>query len=206
MESTNGFNRKEMEKEARKRDILDMAATLFASRGYHEVKVDEIAEGVGLSKGTIYLYFENKEKLFFSILFERLKELNQRLSQAIHREGTFDLRLKGFIGTYLDFFKENEAIYKIVHSEKTRMSMETHYQFHAHWQQASLDMFALITQLVEEGAEAGRLRPLPPATMALTLLGILNMVIYDWVYQGTAVREANDVDLVFDLYLNGAKK
>ena len=56
------MNRKEMEKEARKKDILDAAARLFSEKGFHEVKVDDIAEKVGLSKGTIYLYYENKDR------------------------------------------------------------------------------------------------------------------------------------------------
>lgn len=54
--------------------ILDAAIVLFGTRGFHETKISEIADEAGISKGTVYLYFNSKEELFKSTLkrdFER---------------------------------------------------------------------------------------------------------------------------------------
>ena len=50
--------------EERPRQILDAALEVFGERGLAGAKLDEIARRAGVSKGTIYLYFPNKEELF----------------------------------------------------------------------------------------------------------------------------------------------
>lgn len=52
------------QKEARPREIVDAALLIFARDGFAGTRLEDVAEQVGISKGTIYLYFENKEELF----------------------------------------------------------------------------------------------------------------------------------------------
>jgi AcrR family transcriptional regulator len=59
---------KEREKEQRRNDIIDVAMKLFYSEGYDNVSMSDIAAKVGLKKPTLYLYFKNKESLFFAIV------------------------------------------------------------------------------------------------------------------------------------------
>src|SRR5689334_21435556 len=51
-------------KEARAPEILDAALACFADKGFAATRMDEIARRAGISKGTIYLYFDSKEALF----------------------------------------------------------------------------------------------------------------------------------------------
>jgi len=59
--------RKAREKEHRRRTILHAAERLFAREGFMNTSLDAIAEEVEISKGTIYLYFKNKEVFIFHI-------------------------------------------------------------------------------------------------------------------------------------------
>ena len=59
---------KEREREQRCNDILDVAMKLFYEKGYDAVSMSDIAEKVGLKKPTLYLYFKNKDALFFAIV------------------------------------------------------------------------------------------------------------------------------------------
>ena len=60
---------KEREKEQRRNDIINAAKKFFADRDFDEVSMDEIAENMGLGKSTLYLYFKNKEALYFLGMF-----------------------------------------------------------------------------------------------------------------------------------------
>ncbi len=60
--------RKEREKEQRRNDILSAAEKLFFARGYDSVTMDDIAKAVELNKATIYLYFKDKESLYFTVV------------------------------------------------------------------------------------------------------------------------------------------
>lgn len=59
-------------KEARPQEILEAALTLFAEKGYSATKVDDIARAAGVTCGTPYLYFANKEEIFKALIREYL--------------------------------------------------------------------------------------------------------------------------------------
>src|SRR6185312_10207179 len=50
--------------EARPDEILDAALTVFGESGFARAKIDDVARLAGVSKGTVYLYFDSKESLF----------------------------------------------------------------------------------------------------------------------------------------------
>lgn len=65
-------------KARRRRQILEAATELFVSQGYRKTSVDEIAERAGIAKGTIYLYYKNKNQLFFgAVSLEKLENLHR---------------------------------------------------------------------------------------------------------------------------------
>src|SRR5665647_749050 len=74
---------KEQEKEQRCNYILDGAEKLFFSRGYDDVSMDDIANEVELNKATLYLYFKNKESLFFSVVLRGIRILNAMIEEGI---------------------------------------------------------------------------------------------------------------------------
>ena len=82
LSQTEKTNNHESKIAARKKSIIDAAVQLFSERDFHEVRIDDIAEKVGLAKGTIYLYFENKDQLFLSIIIERTRTLKESLEKA----------------------------------------------------------------------------------------------------------------------------
>jgi AcrR family transcriptional regulator len=55
-------------KEARPAELLTAALDLFVERGYAATKLDDIAARAGVSKGTLYLYFDSKESLFKAVI------------------------------------------------------------------------------------------------------------------------------------------
>jgi AcrR family transcriptional regulator len=59
-------------KEARPQEILAAALTVFAERGYTATRLDDVARKAGVTKGTVYLYFPNKEELFKAVIRDSL--------------------------------------------------------------------------------------------------------------------------------------
>ena len=59
-------------KEQRHQQILDAAFEEFAERGYESTRLDDVAKRAGIAKGTIYLYFKNKELLFRAVLRDQI--------------------------------------------------------------------------------------------------------------------------------------
>jgi AcrR family transcriptional regulator len=61
--------------EKTRRRLLDAATTVFAKRGYHAARVDDIVKVARTSHGTFYLYFENKEDLFAALAGEVTEQM-----------------------------------------------------------------------------------------------------------------------------------
>jgi len=59
-------------KEARPEEILDAALQLFTEKGFSATRMIDVAKAAGISKGTLYLYFENKEAMFREVVQQRI--------------------------------------------------------------------------------------------------------------------------------------
>jgi len=77
--------------------ILLQASSVFASKGYQQAKLDEIARAAGLTKGAIYWHFRNKSDLFCALLEERMQRntapLSTELSEALQLKDDDSRRL-----------------------------------------------------------------------------------------------------------------
>jgi len=62
----------ERRKQERPAELLAAALALFVERGYAATRLDDVAARAGVSKGTLYLYFENKEDLFKAVVRENI--------------------------------------------------------------------------------------------------------------------------------------
>jgi TetR/AcrR family transcriptional regulator len=64
--------KRERRKEARPGELLDAALALFVEKGFAATKVEEVAARAGVSKGTLFLYFQNKEELFKAVVRQNI--------------------------------------------------------------------------------------------------------------------------------------
>jgi AcrR family transcriptional regulator len=70
------------EDSAKRRQIVEGAREIFLAKGFDAASMSDIARTAGVSKGTLYVYFENKEQLFQAIVHQEC---------LVHAEGAFDL-------------------------------------------------------------------------------------------------------------------
>src|SRR5215469_6194704 len=79
-------------------EILEAAFTEFARNGYAATTLDQIAERAGVTKGTIYVYFENKEHLFISMVRELTKATLDTVQDMLvrHEGSTAELLREAF--------------------------------------------------------------------------------------------------------------
>ena len=69
--------------QARPGEILEAALSLFVARGFAATKIEDIAEGAGVSKGTVYLYFKSKEDIFRSLVHELVLPEIERVQELV---------------------------------------------------------------------------------------------------------------------------
>lgn len=85
-------------KDARPQELLDAALDLFVERGYAATRLEDVAAQAGVSKGTLYLYFTNKEELFKAVVRENMLPVLAEAEQSIDQyQGTSAALFREFI-------------------------------------------------------------------------------------------------------------
>ncbi len=71
----------------KRKHVTAVAAKLFASEPFHKVRLDDVAAAAGVGKGTLYVYFNSKEDLYFSIIADGFAEMVDRLKGPLSDSG-----------------------------------------------------------------------------------------------------------------------
>jgi len=102
----------------RKEQILDVAAREFARYGFANTQVQTIANHLGVGNGTVFRYFETKEKLFLAAVERGLRELNSEMDRVL--ETTLDPldQMLLAIRTYLGFFHRRPEMAELFIQER----------------------------------------------------------------------------------------
>lgn len=112
----NSISRREREKLKRRDDILEVARQIFARDGFQKANLEEIAAHCELAKGTIYYYFESKEKLFLTVLEAFLDELIQQTSLVMRYKDTRS-RIEALIRTMMELLIKRKALINVLFKE-----------------------------------------------------------------------------------------
>ena len=132
--------------------IIHSAIDLFAEKGFHETKVDEIAEKSGLAKGTIYLYFSSKE----NIMEECVKLTMEKAvkNYEIDSTKTFEENLSNIITKNYNFIRENINFYKLLFNSIYRTKLKNFIDVH----KIKENISNKIKDLIEKGINEGKVR------------------------------------------------
>src|SRR5436190_14411460 len=105
---------------AKRAHILRAATSVFSTREFHAVPVEDVAIAAGVGKGTLYLYFPTKEQLFYATILEALDVLIVELRAAVRGRGGEDA-LAAFVTCMLDFFRRRRPLAMLMHRYEHRL-------------------------------------------------------------------------------------
>jgi AcrR family transcriptional regulator len=149
--------------------ILDEAARLFVSSGYHGISMREIAEAVGVSKAGLYYHFRDKEELFLAMLMACLDRLDHGLTQASARDQSARSEIEAILRAIFAQPPEQRAIMRLASSELGHLTPKARAAFGERYY---TQFIGRVEQALRGGVERGELRPLDTHTATWVLLGM----------------------------------
>ncbi|MGE0705758.1 MAG: TetR/AcrR family transcriptional regulator C-terminal domain-containing protein [Vicinamibacterales bacterium] len=184
-----------------KRDaILRAAIDVFASRGFFNAQVADVARAAGVAAGTVYLYFRSKDDLLTSV-FERT--MQEALAEG--RNATAGVqdpaeRLRRFAHVHLGRLGRDRNL-AIVFQVELRQSVKFMERF-----SSSLfrEYLGQIRTAIADGQQAGLFRSdLNPTTAAKMFFGALDEMATNWILSRRRYALQSDAEPVLDLFLRG---
>lgn len=171
--------RREREKEQRRQAILDAAEAMFFSQGIAATSMDQIADAAELSKGTLYLYFSNKEDMIAGICERALLSLKSRFEQAVTDVPTGAQQLEAVGRAYFAFAEEEKHYFDMMMlclSTGQETGEPTPHQMAC--QQTGLEIHQITASAIENGIRDGSMRTRKnPMELALLMWGQTTGVI-----------------------------
>ena len=209
IERRTGFNgawKQKMGKRVEKRptntrlSLIQAATRLFGSRGYDQTSISDIAREVGLSDGSIYTHFENKEELLLSIPNLWLRDAQAEIiEQLFGIEGTFN-KLRKFMWWFLRYVQKDPDIAKV-----TFLYLKTNRNFTETEEYQSIrEVYSVLLDIIEQGMESGEVRAdIKPYVARQIFLGTIEHIIIRWLLKEMSYDLFDDLPETFDLITNG---
>lgn len=190
-----------MDKEQRRAQILGIAAEVFAEKGYHEARIEDVVARAGVARGTFYLYFEDKRAVFT----ELVDRFTERLSSAIvpielEEPGVRPFpELRANLLRVAGIFLDEPALAKILLSAAVGVDAEFDQRLLAFYDEVT----ALVERSLEQGAAVGILRAGPTRIWSYCLVGLIKELLYQLLLRQTKVTPEELVDAMMDLLALG---
>jgi TetR/AcrR family fatty acid metabolism transcriptional regulator len=199
--------RKERDKLLRRNDILEAAERVFARKGFHKATMNDIAKESQYAVGTIYIYFKDKENLYFSLMESKMKDMKYKIRKFVEESKDSD-KLKVLIKCYLETFKKNRDFFKIFFSEFRFKEHSENEKFNKAHIKGFMKSIEYITQIMELYKKQGIIRKDVNSRKAAHLVsGMINSTVFYWVYSNDKKCDVNNqVDFICDMVFNGIGK
>ncbi len=150
-------------------EILDEAAVVFARHGFPDTDVQVIADALSISKGTVYRYFESKERLFLAAVARGVRQLDRAIESAVEAVGDPLDRMMAATTAYLKFFQEHPELVELFIQERAEFKGRKKPIYFEHGETSCAQWHDLIGGLIE----AGRVRKMPVERVTDTIGDLL---------------------------------
>ncbi|HMO13027.1 MAG TPA: TetR/AcrR family transcriptional regulator [Pirellulaceae bacterium] len=191
-------------RENRKRQILEAATRVFAKHGFGSAAdVQEIADLVGIGKGTVYRYFPSKEELFLATVDHGIRRLKASVDEAVAAIDPADTSplapMAVGVRAYLRFFDENPEVTELLIHERAHFRDRAQPTYYVHREANIKPWQDLFRHLIETGV----IRNVPVERTLDYVSDMLYGSMFTNYFSGRKTRLSDQSATILDLLFNG---
>jgi len=187
--------------DSKKQAIIQAAVEVFAAKGFHQAKMEEIAALAGVGKGTLYAYFASKKELFRDMLIEVTDRYLHSFKESLNGSGQCRKLLQLLLTTNVEFFRRHRNMAAILISDLPPLGEEIRRIF---WDKEEECLLSL-EQLFQKGQGSGEFRCVNARVAARLIIGVLtaqgSQVLFSDDDQGQGMDK--EINEIVDLIMNG---
>jgi AcrR family transcriptional regulator len=192
--------KEEVLEEYRCSTIEDAAIAVIARKGVEHATIQEIADEAGIAKGTVYVYFKDREALLSRVADRAFTRLCDELAQVFDAPGTFAQRLEALVVKQISFFDENADLFRATMALSRREAEAPR----KHWPASYTRYSALLESMFQTARESGEIRgDLEPAAVVGVYRDCLRGVLIRRIEHKSRTPRADDAHLIVSVLLRG---
>jgi AcrR family transcriptional regulator len=154
--------------EERRRQIMQAALVCFARKGYHKTTMDDIVAECGLSKGTLYWYFKNKDNLFISLIKSYFFDVRQGTDAILEQHPTASGKLRGMTQAFVEFFRAGGEYFSVLFEFWLQSALRDELN---QFMSAALSQYRqIVASVITEGIQSGEFKAVNADQVALAAM------------------------------------
>jgi AcrR family transcriptional regulator len=181
-------------------EIFSEAVRIFKQKGYHATSMRNIADAVGLQKGSLYHYISSKEELLFKIFERGTGALTRRLEEIIASADSPTEKLHRAIEAHLIQLCDQLDIFTVYLTEQRTLVGRHHTKVRAEGERHA----RLLEQIIQQGIASGDFRAVDSKMTAHAILGMCNW-LYQWYSPSGRLTPQEIAEIFSDLIIHGLK-
>ncbi len=159
-------------REIRRLQILDRARDVFAKKGYHQAKIDDVVAAAGVARGTFYLYFHDKRSIFEELVSRFFQKVALAVA-SIETDQPVEPQIRANFSRLLEVFMADPGMAKILLADATGLDVEFDRRLLAFY----ADLEALLSRALTEGQGLGIVHKSDPRVVAHFVIGGVKEVL-----------------------------
>jgi TetR/AcrR family fatty acid metabolism transcriptional regulator len=180
--------------------ILEAAVKVFASHGFRQSTISQVAREAGVADGTIYLYFKNKDDILVQFFEYKARQVFGCFRQEVDRAANSVEKLRNLVRMHLAEFQRDPDM-AVVYQVETHQSSRL---VEAQIRDMAKMYLDIIAEIVEQGQSEGSIRKdLYLGLVKRFILGAVEEVISTWLHSGRSYDLASMADPLVELFIKG---
>lgn len=201
--SSASHSKEEVLREFRVRELLDAACRVVARHGFQGATVDRVAEEAKIAKGTVYLYFQNKDGLLKAAIEQGIENFtNQIRAEVAEVQAPLD-KLRRFVEASLELSDVHRDFFKTLLLERNFLAASPNHPEAAQMLDLYLAHIHFIEEIIQAGVQAGVFRSHNTEAAAFALNEAIRGCFQQRALGLTARPAAEDADILLDIFFYG---
>jgi AcrR family transcriptional regulator len=188
------------------KSISQVAKEVFAERGYQGATLEDVAQRLGMSKATIYIYYKNKDDLFLHVVEDLVASTLEAITQDAQAPKEPIEKLSGIVYTMISFYERERDFFRIYLHEKHGLEVAPKDPHKRTLRDMYIQAVDHLASVLQEGIDAGRIRPMGSRRLAFYLHEMMNTVVVQRIQGKAKTSIDEDVSQLLDLFLHGAEQ
>jgi AcrR family transcriptional regulator len=197
-------SKEDVVQEFRVRSIQEAALRVIARKGTNAATMQEIAEEAGVAKGTLYLYFRDRDELVEKTFESAIQQLHATIDAALAREAAFAEKLRAIVAAQLAFFGENAEFFRLYLSlrmpEGSPQQQRRHKRTCEPQYRTRVQAFAA---LLQGAMDKGEIRRQDAKRLALFIIEGMTAIVLERITEDAPPPQEHDVDTIVSTILDG---
>ncbi len=189
--------------EKRKNQILNAAMKTFSEMGFHKARMSDIADTSGLSKGSLYWYFDSKDSIILNLLEKfyepELKDFRALLTDSRSAEDRLGIYVDHVADDMVAMLKWMPLIHDFIalafRKEPVRKAISSYYQRH----------LEILLSLIQQGLDSGEFQADSAMEASIAIGSILEGTVLLWVYDPSQIDIKYHIKSNINLLLKGLR-